>query len=251
MTRIVVGCASDGMTTVPGLLPGAARFRIRGFSLRSFRMGLAMEGDSSTGREPPYARISRRGTLPAMVRFSTKTLLFAFVLVALWFSTFSGYSAGRDVRASVLLIVFLTAGCAAIYSRGKGRAFWAGFFAVLLLSGGNVFEGPVNKYIPNFSWLTQSYYSSAVTLQYPPAASVVYSAPTPAAPQSVAQFIAAPTPVPAPPTATLVPVSLRDQNFAMARQATIEVAWMFALAVIIGLIAVWLYGTLSRETREL
>ncbi len=127
-----------------------------------------------------------------MVRFSTKTLLFAFVLVALWFSTFSGYAAGRDVRASLLLIAFLTAGCAAVYSRGKGRAFWAGFFAVMLLSGGNVFEGPVNKYIPSFNWLTQSYDNSSVTLQYAPAASVVYSAPTTAAPQSVTQFIAAP-----------------------------------------------------------
>jgi hypothetical protein len=186
-----------------------------------------------------------------MVRFSTKTLLFAFVLVALWFSTFSGYAAGRDVRASLLLIAFLTAGCAAVYSRGKGRAFWAGFFAVMLLSGGNVFEGPVNKYIPSFNWLTQSYDNSSVTLQYAPAASVVYSAPTTAAPQSVTQFIAAPRAVPAPPPATLVPVSWRDQNFAMARQATVEVAWMFTLALIVGLIAVWLFGTLSRETREL
>jgi hypothetical protein len=186
-----------------------------------------------------------------MPRFSTKTLLFAFVLVALWFSTFSGYSAGRDVQASVLLIVFLTAGFLAVYSQGKGRAFWAGFFAVMLLCGGNIFEGPVNKFIPNFHWLTQNnYYGSAVTVQYAPAPQIVYSAPQPApVTKSVAQLMTAPPPA-LPPTATIVPVSPRDQSFSLAVHATIVAAWMFALAVIVGLIAVWLHGTLSREPRE-
>jgi hypothetical protein len=208
-----------------------------------------MEGDSSTAADPPYARFSRRGTLPVMPRFSTKTLLFVFVLVALWFSTFSGYSAGRDVQASVLLVVFLTAGFLAVYGRGKGRAFWSGFFAVLLLCGGNIFEGPVNKFIPNFGWLNQYSYNSSITVQYAPPPQIVYSAPTPASPQTVARFMAAP-PSPVPPTATLVPVSVRDQNFSAAIHATIVAAWMFALATIVGLIAVWLYGTMNRETRE-
>lgn len=248
---MVVGRASGAMTTVPGLLPGAARFRIRGLSRRSFLRGFAMEADSNTAYEPPYARISPRGTLPAMVRFSTKTLLFAFVLAALWFSTFSGYSASGDVRASVLLIVFLTAGGAAAYSRGKGRAFWTGFFAVMLLAGGNVFQGPANKYIPNFSWLTNYSYSSPVmTLQYSPA-QPVYATPTPVYPQAVGQSMATTFPAPvAPPTATIVPLSVRDYHFSMAIHATIEAAWMFALATIVGLIAIWLYSSLSRESRE-
>jgi hypothetical protein len=212
-----------------------------------------MKGDFSTAHESPYARFSRRGTLPVVPRFSTKTLLFVFVLVALWFSTFSGYSAGRDVQASVLLIVFLTVGFLAVYNRGKGRAFWAGFFAVMLLCGGNIFEGPVNKFIPNFHWLTQNnFYGSAVTLQYTPAPQVVYSAPTPT-PQSAPQIVTrsmAPPPVAFPPTATIVPVSLRDQNFSLAVHATIVAAWMLTLAVIVGLIAVWVYGTMCRESRE-
>jgi hypothetical protein len=185
--------------------------------------------------------------LPVMPRFSTKTLLLVFVLAALWFSTFSGYSAGRDVQASILLIVFLTAGFLAIYSRGKGRAFWSGFFAVMLLCGGNIFEGPVNKFIPNFSWLTQSS-NTAFTVQYGPPPQVVYSAPTPANPQTVARYMAPPA-VAASPTATIFPVSVRDQNFSLAIHATIFAAWMFGLATIVGLIGVWLYGTMSRESR--
>jgi hypothetical protein len=91
-----------------------------------------------------------------MIRFGTKTLLFVFVLFALWCSTFGGYPAGRDVRASVLLIVFMAVGYAAVYSRGMSRAFWSGFFAVMLITGGGIFGMQLEKYVPNFLWETLS-----------------------------------------------------------------------------------------------
>jgi hypothetical protein len=92
----------------------------------------------------------------SMVRFGTKSLLLGCVLAAMWLSTFSGFAAGRDVRASVLLVVFVAVGCAAVTSRGKRRAFWAGFFVVMLLCGGEFHQRPVYRYLPNFQWLTPS-----------------------------------------------------------------------------------------------
>lgn len=184
-----------------------------------------------------------------MFRFSVKSLLFAFVLVAAWFSTFAGYRGSMDVRASVLLVVLLTVGFAALYSRGKDRAFLAGFFVVLLLNGGNLFQSPLTKYVPNFAWL------STPTPAYPvysiPPPVVAYSPPsTPSVPldpaqgQTVTRFVAptvAATAVfPAPAVAT-------NYDTMLAVNATIEVVWIFALAVIVGLIARWLYASLRSE----
>jgi hypothetical protein len=89
-----------------------------------------------------------------MPRFGTKTLLIATAVVALWLSTLSGYAAANDVRRSILLLILVASAFAAIYGRGKTRAFWAGFFAVMLLCGGTDLQRPLHRYLPDFAWLS-------------------------------------------------------------------------------------------------
>jgi hypothetical protein len=179
-----------------------------------------------------------------MFRFSVKTLLFAFVLVAAWFSTFAGYRGSMDVRASVLLVVLLTAGFAALYSRGKQRAFLAGFFVVLFLNGGNLFQAPLAKYVPNFSWLSMP--SSAFAPVYSAPPPVISYAPSVSSGQgqTITRFVA-----PVAPQAAFFPAPAAATNYdsVLAMNATIEVVWIFALGVIVGLIARWLYSTMRTE----
>jgi hypothetical protein len=89
-----------------------------------------------------------------MPRFGTKTLLIATAVVALWLSTLSGYAAGNDVRRSILLLILVASAFAAIYGREKTRAFWSGFFVVMLLCGGTDLQRPLHRYLPDFSWLS-------------------------------------------------------------------------------------------------
>jgi hypothetical protein len=89
-----------------------------------------------------------------MPRFGTKTLLIATAVVALWLSTLSGYAAANDVRRSILLLILVASAFAAIYGRGKTRAFWSGFFAVMLLCGGTDLQRPLHRYVPDFAWLS-------------------------------------------------------------------------------------------------
>jgi len=96
----------------------------------------------------------------AMARFGTKLLLVAVAVFALWLSTFSGFLGGDDVRRSILLVVYLAALLAAIYSRGRERAFWIGFFAmmpVIIIASNSSLGG---YFVPHFGWvpyLTQPY----------------------------------------------------------------------------------------------
>jgi hypothetical protein len=182
-----------------------------------------------------------------MIRFGTKTLLFMFILVALWCSTFSGYRSGSDVRASVLLIILLSAGFLAVYGRGRQRAFWAGFFVVMLLMGGNLFQGPVSKYTPNFFWRTQALPPMVTTYTAPPA--VVY--PQPVAPTASPGYrIPDRTPAMAPATSTVTftPVTVNDYEFTMAVNDSIIAVWTLVVGSIVGLIGIWVYGsTRGRE----
>src|SRR3954468_22208500 len=73
-----------------------------------------------------------------MPRIGIKFVLYLFALAALWLSTFAGYAGSHDVRKGVLLIVFMSAGYCAVLLRGRRRAFWAGFFIVMLLHAPNL-----------------------------------------------------------------------------------------------------------------
>jgi hypothetical protein len=173
-----------------------------------------------------------------MIRFGTKTLLFVFVLVALWCSTFSGYRSGSDVRASVLLIILLAAGFLAVYGHGRQRAFWAGFFVVMLLMGGNLFQGPASKYTPNFFWRTQASPPMVTTYTAPPA--VAYTQPV--APTASPGY-RIPDLAPATSTVTFTPVTVNDYEFAMAVNDTVIATWTLVVGSIVGLIGIWVYGS--------
>ena len=83
-----------------------------------------------------------------MLRFGTRSLLFGFLLVSLWASTFALYPGARDIRAIILLLILAMSGFRAAYSRGKRQAFWAGFFGVMLIFGSDYFRA----YSPRFDW---------------------------------------------------------------------------------------------------
>jgi hypothetical protein len=185
-----------------------------------------------------------------MPRFGTKTLLFVCMLVALWCSTFSGYAAAGDVRASVLLLIFLAAGFAAIYHRGRPRAFWAGFFAVMLLCGGNSWQAPVSKYVPNFSWRTQQVGPMIMQYSAPP---TTYAAPVPTPPAyrdplSPYSGSVQITPVPAP--VPLLSQGRSEYEFEMAVNATIESFWTLVLGCVAGLVGMWLSSTIGGKSEQ-
>jgi hypothetical protein len=75
-------------------------------------------------------------------------------VVALWFSTFTGYAAADDVRRSMVLLTLAASVLAAYCSDGKQRAFWLGFAIVIVPMGYHSPEMP----IPNFSWTTNLFF---------------------------------------------------------------------------------------------
>src|SRR3954466_12713642 len=87
-----------------------------------------------------------------MPRFGTKSLLVLVAVAALWLSTFGGHRGGDAVRRSILLLIFVTAGVAAVCARGRQRAFCVAFFAVMLLCGGFSLSTPMYRYVPTFRW---------------------------------------------------------------------------------------------------
>ena len=93
-----------------------------------------------------------RGRMGGMARFGTKLLLVAVAVFALWLSTFSGFVGADDVRRSILLVLYLSALLAAIYSRGRERAFWIGFFAMMPVI---IFIPNGGFFVPQFGWVIQ------------------------------------------------------------------------------------------------
>jgi hypothetical protein len=155
-----------------------------------------------------------------MPRFGTKTLLAAFAVVALWMSTFAGYASARDVRASILLLIFVASGLAAVFGRHTRRPFWCGFFAVMLMCGGNDMRTPLNHYVPNFNW--------PMTVQYP--------SPVPPGAGSGQRGVIVTRQLP-----WQLPATLSQESQAEAFSATIAAAWTISLAVLAGLIGAYIY----------
>lgn len=169
-----------------------------------------------------------------MPRFGTKTLLIGFALAAVWFSTFGGYTGAQDVRRSMLLLVLVAAAFAAVYGRGRRRAFWAGFAAVMLVCGGLDLQRPLNRYVPDFTWLWSLGMNMPQIYSAPPYSVAV---PTTATQGQVTIRYAAPvmpnTFVPATP-ATRPAVS-------MATSDTIAAVWTFVLSIISGFAVAFIY----------
>jgi hypothetical protein len=83
-----------------------------------------------------------------MPQFGTKSLLTVFLLFALWCSTLNGYPAGRDIRASILLVIVAVSLLAVIYFRGRRRAFYLGFLVVMSVE---TLDGP-RRVTPDLGW---------------------------------------------------------------------------------------------------
>jgi hypothetical protein len=84
-----------------------------------------------------------------MPRFRIKSLLVLFAVVGLWLSTATDYPGSKDIRAVILLLIFLTAGFAALFYRGRRQAFWIGFFATMLIMA----AGLPGEFVPRFIWI--------------------------------------------------------------------------------------------------
>jgi hypothetical protein len=84
-----------------------------------------------------------------MPRFGIKSLLILLAVVGLLLSTSSGYTGSQDIRAILLLLIFLTAGLAALFYRGRRQAFWIGFVVTMLIMG----SGFPREFVPGFAWV--------------------------------------------------------------------------------------------------
>ena len=92
-----------------------------------------------------------------MPRFSAKVLLLGVAVIALWLATFSipqlpQSDVGHQIRSAMVLTIWILAGSAALYNRGKRQAFWLGFFVMMTLVWAQ--SGLFVK--PSFSAVSQS-----------------------------------------------------------------------------------------------
>lgn len=92
-----------------------------------------------------YAQLVVREKMP---RFGTKSLLVVITVFGLWLSTFAGYVGAQDIRAIILQLVFVAAGAAAIFYRGRSQAYWIGFFTSMVITS----LGYPRDFAPKFNW---------------------------------------------------------------------------------------------------
>src|SRR5262245_61734367 len=72
----------------------------------------------------------------ALPRFSIRVLLIIFAAISFWLATFGlrdQSRTGEQLRLTMIMMVCITSGFAAVYFRAKRKAFWAGFSLTLLL----------------------------------------------------------------------------------------------------------------------
>ena len=87
-----------------------------------------------------------------MPKYSIKTLLLLFAVLALWLSAATGYAAASDVRMSITSVIFLGSAFAAAYFRGRRRAFWLGFFVMFLLMACPMISQLIPLQVPQINW---------------------------------------------------------------------------------------------------
>jgi len=175
-----------------------------------------------------------------MPRFGTRALLIAFVVVALWLSTFSGFAAGQDLRRSLLLVLLIAAASMAVYGRGRRRAFWAGFAIVMFLCGGLDIQRPLNRYVPDFAWQWMTGNFQPVP---PTAYSAVFAQPvitTSTAPAVVSSGTLSISSYPPPPP--MAPAAPTTASIAM--RESMVAGWILALAAICGFIVAYVHSRL-------
>ena len=88
-------------------------------------------------------------------------MLIVFALVALWLSTFTGYSAAGDVRRSMVMLTLAASIMVAYWSNGRQQAFWLGFAIVIVPMGYGIYYHSPEMPIPNFFWTTNLFFRPA------------------------------------------------------------------------------------------
>ena len=111
-----------------------------------------------------------------MRRFGLKSLLIVTTVIAIWLATFSVpdqglQGAGAHIRRAMLVMVLIAAGVAAVCNRGRRRAFWSAFCAMMLLLMVDVIG---NYYRPNLHVIAQSWATNSSTLRRSSIAIVFY-----------------------------------------------------------------------------
>jgi hypothetical protein len=87
-----------------------------------------------------------------MPRFGIKTLLLVFGMFAFWLASLWMGDIGGDVQRSIILAILFGSAAAAIYGRGRQRAFWGSFFAVIFLMGCDSLRTFLPMYFPYLGW---------------------------------------------------------------------------------------------------
>jgi hypothetical protein len=164
-----------------------------------------------------------------MLQFTLKSMLAAVAVVALWLSSFSEYPLTSDVRKSMLLFIFLASGFAAIYNHGRRRAFWAGFFATMLLCGGLSLRQPLHRYTPDFFFATPTQFAQPMF--------------------SGGSRYVAPQPWMSPPNALGLNVTTQTK-FDLILGTTITAVWMLALATMVGFAAATIHDQGRQNTES-
>jgi hypothetical protein len=176
-----------------------------------------------------------------MPRFGTKSLLFAFGLIAVWFATFGASAnsyasvmAAQDLRRSMLLLVLVIVICLALFTRGRRRVFWAAFALVMCMCGGVSLQRPLYRYVPDFAW--QQVMGVYAAPYAPPAM------PTPAristGPNSRGQIVYS---APYAPTLSGSISTVGSPGWA-ALSETLAACWTFGLSGLSGIIASYVYA---------
>jgi hypothetical protein len=182
-----------------------------------------------------------------MPRFSIKLMLIAFAVVAVWLSTATGYLPGGDIRSAILLLAVVAAGLKAWYSAGREKAFWLGFFAVML-----VMAYTIGTFAPRLMWVSNLvernepsddlFGPPTVPAQLP----VPYPTDAPNPPPETTPPPIPPAPVPLPPPQTLFDIFGQDSPLSLAEDS-IRVGLILILATLAGCIGLYIYDQ-SRST---
>lgn len=188
----------------------------------------------------------RSGTLLSMPQFSTRTLLIACTLAAVWLASFSLGAFGADLRASMLLLVLVAAATCAACRSGSRRVFWASFTIVMILCGGLNLQAPLQRYIPRFSWQSSAMLWAQPFRSWPLVAPIPNNPPIQVVPDSSSSIT---YPVPYSPSITTLPVqfsggpyssSLTTVSFLLSE--TFIVAWILGLSTACGYLSVFIYS---------
>jgi hypothetical protein len=179
-----------------------------------------------------------------MPRYTTRTLLIAFALAAVWFASFGASStslatmmAAQDLRRSMLLIILIAATGMAFATSGRRRAFWAAFAIVMFACGGLSLQRPLHRYVPEFAW--QQFLTISPAPYAPPTPAPVAATTTTGRGQVVYSYSA---PTVYSPGYAYTTAGMGGSPGWLAFSETAAAAWTFALASLCGFIAAFIYS---------